>query len=300
MFGDTEDEVWLWLNMTGRELCPWLSDYLPGLADPELRERLTGMRVEVALRDGFNFYRLCKELFERYAAPLSDSARVLDFGCGWGRIIRFFLRDIEPTGLVGVDVSEEAIAACRETNQWCSFEQIHPFPPIGFDDASFDLIFLYSVFSHLTEQAHLQWLAEFDRILKAGGVLIATTWPRDYIELCAKQSQSLTESSSHRERMMARAFPDHAAALREYDSGQFCFGSIWPDHPYFGEACIPRAYVEREWTTYFKLLEYIDDRSRCVQDAIVVNKPKLVTARKPLLKAETSDRDGSMSRSISS
>jgi SAM-dependent methyltransferase len=175
--------------------------------------------------------------------------------------------------LVGVDVNEKAIAACRETNQWCSFEQIDPFPPIGFEDAGFDLIYLYSVFSHLTEQAHLQWLAEFERILRGGGTLIATTRGGDHIELSARVRESLTEDSSENERLFSRAFPDPEAALREFDSGQFCFGYIWPDHPFFGEACIPRAYVEREWTKHFNILDYIDDRSQCAQNVIVAQKP---------------------------
>ena len=40
---------------------------------------------------------------------LTPETHVLDFGCGWGRIIRFFLKDIDPARLHGTDVFEEMV-----------------------------------------------------------------------------------------------------------------------------------------------------------------------------------------------
>ena len=42
------------------------------------------------------------------------------------------------------------------------FEVTPILPPTRFPDGHFDVIYLYSVFSHLSEAAHLAWLREFN------------------------------------------------------------------------------------------------------------------------------------------
>ena len=53
---------------------------------------------------------------ERYAQhggrPLGES-RVLDFGCGWGRLTRLLARDVEPGRLFGCDPVEAILDQCR-------------------------------------------------------------------------------------------------------------------------------------------------------------------------------------------
>lgn len=46
-------------------------------------------------------------------------------------------------------------------------------PPLGLEPASFDLAWAISVFTHLTDNS-LPWLHELHRLLKPGGLLIAT------------------------------------------------------------------------------------------------------------------------------
>ena len=43
------------------------------------------------------------------ARPLNE-CDVLDFGCGWGRYTRLFLKDTPPDRIVGVDVDPEFVA----------------------------------------------------------------------------------------------------------------------------------------------------------------------------------------------
>jgi SAM-dependent methyltransferase len=234
----------------------------------------TGNTDDSTLIEGFNAYRLFKRSYEAHVGPL-ESARVLDFGCGWGRIIRFFLRDIPPERLTGADYRVEVIEACRATNRWCNFVLVEPHPPTPFPAKSFDLIYLYSVFSHLSEQMHLELLEEFRRLLVPGGLLIATTWGRDFIRYC--------EGLRHDPELHAKpaylagsgnAFRDAAASLAAYDAGSFCYHgyggeSMWS---FWGEACISKAYVERRWREFFEICDYIEDRSVCPQNVIVARK----------------------------
>jgi SAM-dependent methyltransferase len=176
----------------------------------------------------------------------------LDFGCGWGRVIRFFLRDVAPENLLGIDVDEEAIAACRETNPWATFERCDTLPPTTFESESFDLVYAYSVFSHLSEEAHLSWLEEFERILKPAGIMIVTTLARDVIEQAGGWT---TDDEIPWRRAAAAGFGPTKDCLAAYDRGEFCFAPL-PDSPHFGLAAISERYAREVWNQQFLILGF--------------------------------------------
>ncbi len=276
MFRDVSDEAWLWANTEGVRNDPRIRELLPGLPDEKLQGQFTGSTGDWTLREGFQAYRLFKGFYEEYVGTFETCQRVLDFGCGWGRIIRFFLKDLEPSRLMGIDHLEDVIRTCHETNRWCQFQAIEPEPPTSLADDSFDLIYCYSVFSHLPEDFHKKWLIEFTRILKPGGLLVATTRRRDFIEHCAElRTRKNPEQIPHYVMVSAKTFLDTEASLAAYDRGEFCYSSHEKEGRwwYWGEACIPEQYVLNEWTKYFTYCEYMDDRRRCPQSAIVVRKP---------------------------
>jgi SAM-dependent methyltransferase len=100
--------------------------------------------------------------------------RVLDFGCGAGRTLRHFLEEAEQGELWGADIDSPSIEWLEEN--LCPplrVRQSRDAPPLGFESASFDLIWALSVFTHLTDSS-IPWLLELHRLLKPGGLLIAT------------------------------------------------------------------------------------------------------------------------------
>jgi SAM-dependent methyltransferase len=210
----------------------------------------------------------------KYRGPLSPDSRVLDFGCGWGRTLRFFMRDVRRGNLYGVDCMPLAIELCRETNPWSRFALIPPLPPADLPSSHFDLVYLYSVFSHLSEDAQDQWLTEFSRVLRPGGVLIATTWPREYIERCERARHGDTRGTHPGS---IPAFIGTAEWLARYDNDEYCHSAVGggPALPstFYGETCIPEGYVRRRWRDRFVFREFISDANRCLQSVIVVQKP---------------------------
>jgi hypothetical protein len=78
----------------------------------------------------------------------------------WGQIIRFFLRDVDPSRLWGADPVADMIEFCRSTNRWCTFELTKTRPPTTFPPDTFDMIYAFSVFSRLSERMHEDWLIE--------------------------------------------------------------------------------------------------------------------------------------------
>ncbi len=98
--------------------------------------------------------------------------RVLDFGCGAGKVMRHFLPEAEHCELWGCDIDERSV-------DWINAElhpPLHAFanaevPPLDQPASSFDLVWSVSVFTHLTDH-WAGWLAELHRLLKPGGLAI--------------------------------------------------------------------------------------------------------------------------------
>jgi len=273
LFADVSDDFWFWLFTEGyRRNLDRLSTLLPGLPDADTQNRFTGAAGDVALEEAFSVYLLVRRLAAAHLGRRTES--ILDFGCGWGRVIRFFLRDVEPENLWGIDCFPRMIELCRATNAWSRFALVQPFPPTAFDDETFDVVYAYSVFSHLSEDAHLAWLREFKRILKPGGLVVATTRPREFILMCAALRANQDERSWVRG--PAFSFMDTQGSLERYDRGEFLYEPVGGGDvlapSFFGETCIPRRYVEERWAELFEIIDYIDDRGQCVQNAIVVRK----------------------------
>jgi ubiquinone/menaquinone biosynthesis C-methylase UbiE len=251
VFWGITDQFWFWLNSKGIRMNSALSKFLPGLADESTQEMYTGKTGDRTLWEGFYYYRLFKNQYEKYRGNLT-ATKILDFGCGWGRIIRFFTKDIPATNLWGCDPVEEMIQLCKSQNKWANFEHINSNPPTSFEDNSFDLIYSFSVFSHLSEEFHLSILPEISRILKPGGIYMTTTRNRNFIGECS-------------------AITNPQIMRSDYDKGSYCHhnydDSKWS---YWGESMIPRKYVLDHWTKHFNFLDFIEDN---FQNIIVVQKP---------------------------
>jgi SAM-dependent methyltransferase len=101
-----------------------------------------------------------------------EGKRVLDFGCGAGRVLRHLVD--EGAELHGCDIDRPSI-------EWLARHlspPLHVFvngeePPLDRPDAHFDVVYAVSVFTHLTDE-WAPWLLELQRLLKPGGVLVAT------------------------------------------------------------------------------------------------------------------------------
>jgi SAM-dependent methyltransferase len=256
LFGRVDRATWRWLNLEGREQCPFLADYLPSLPRDAFHSSISASSGHAGVEAGFETYKIIRRELRKHGRRLEPSDAVLDFGCGWGRIIRYFTRDVRPENLWGIDVSDTAIEACQETNRWARFEQNRPLPPSRFDDGTFDLIYAYSVFSHLSERSHLAWLEEFERILKPGGVFISTTLPRHFAENCRNLAHHDPESLPEWQRCLAEIFATPDEFLAAYDRGEYCFNEIAGADDDLGFAAISEKYVRRRWSRHFLVRDY--------------------------------------------
>lgn len=139
-----------------------------------LRFRVSeSLSVREFLDIGENCATLIRQYVKELGIDLDGANRMLDFGCGCGRTIRWFLRRGGPE-FHGVDVDAEAVAWCRSHLQPGHFLVSAPAPPLPYPAGHFDIVYCVSVFTHLNEAMQDIWLAELRRILKPGGVLLIT------------------------------------------------------------------------------------------------------------------------------
>lgn len=110
----------------------------------------------------------------RAGVSVAGHPRWLDFGCGAGRVARHLANDV--VSLTGIDIDETAILWDRRHLRGQYFV-CAPAPPAHFPDSSFDVIYAISVFTHFDEPQQFAWLSEIRRLLRPGGLLIATTQP---------------------------------------------------------------------------------------------------------------------------
>mgnify|MGYP001599611376 FL=1 len=137
---------------------------------------------------GPSFYREGRVIFDQVAAalgeagqPLATTERILDFGCGCGRVLQSF-EHVPPSGEVwGSDIDAEAIRwNRRHLGHLGQFYGNAALPPMRFPDGYFTAIYSISVFTHLPEEMQFAWLTELRRILRPGGVLLASLHGADY------------------------------------------------------------------------------------------------------------------------
>jgi len=130
---------------------------------------------------------------------LGDKSAVLDVGCGPGRLPIGIIQVVGEIDYTGVDVDRDSIRWCRkhiaEKHPSFKFQHLNVenerYNPHGtpldenfrfdFPDNRFDVIYLYSVFSHTHEKDLRIYLADFRRILKKDGKVFFTTFVEENV-----------------------------------------------------------------------------------------------------------------------
>jgi len=138
------------------------------------RKRIGGGDLNSFLIQGASAYaKFSHVLRTMFDSDFDHVQRVLDWGCGCGRVSRFIaLRN--QCKLTGLDIDGDNVEWCKTNLPNATFKTIDPEPPTPIDSNYFDVIFGISVFTHLSEEDQFKWLAELRRIAKPGSILLMT------------------------------------------------------------------------------------------------------------------------------
>lgn len=111
--------------------------------------------------------------FEKYKKL--ENLRILDWGCGPGRVIRHLPSFIgNSCEFYGTDYNRKYISWCSKNIINASFNTNELTPPLKYESNTFDIIYGISIFTHLSKEMHFAWFNELIRVLKPGGIILLT------------------------------------------------------------------------------------------------------------------------------
>jgi SAM-dependent methyltransferase len=248
---------------------------LPRLPSDDVQLGFTAQCGRPNLQEAFSFYRYvistCR--LEQITEP-----RILDFGGGWGRVSRFFLRETKPHNIYIAETREWAIKCLHDAGS--QFHVIHnqPRPPIEGLIGQLDLVFAYSVFSHLSQEHFHVWTDYLLTLLRPGGYLVFSTRGHffiNHLEHLHKDMSRPHEMLEEHNRRLREEMPLPEEIRRRYMNGEFQFypiggaGELTTD--FFGETFIPRSYIERCFSTFF--VDFNEEIKNVDQSVIILRKP---------------------------
>jgi SAM-dependent methyltransferase len=132
------------------------------------------------LAGGKSASKAISEIMRKQRAPLRKCRDVLDFGCGVGRILRH-LHAIPGPRWHGTDYNAELVGWCQRHLKFADFRVNTLSGGLPYADASFDLVYCFSVFTHLPEDLQTFWIRELARVLRPRGHIYLTTHGEHYI-----------------------------------------------------------------------------------------------------------------------
>ncbi|MHB8872545.1 MAG: class I SAM-dependent methyltransferase [Myxococcaceae bacterium] len=278
-FSALSDERWRALMM--RSLTEHHIDgaEFPGFPEESVQVMFTSWKREEALEESYRFFKIAKAACAKHGHPLSKSTRMLDFGVGWGRICRMFMKDVPADNIVGVDVNEDILSTCRSIVPYGTFMQCANGQPLSLPAGGLDLAVAFSVFSHLPEKNHWHWLRELHRVLKPGGTAVFTTLAPNFLSMCTAAAGDPESNDWNRNlaKLVTGSYPNWKKELTKFDPKAFFYlpsggglKNLEPEN--YGWAMIQRGYAEKNWRELFEVSDYLDDASNIKQAVFVLRK----------------------------
>ncbi len=164
-----------WLRTRARRLGGAPAPTGVSLPGPHLMNAVAGTsNREWFVNSGALAARSLEAILGQAGLSFAGFTRVLDFGCGVGRVMRHWAAVSGPE-LHGTDYNPTLIKWCQTNLRFARF-QVNPLAgTMPFADEHFDFIYALSVFTHLTNAQQDFWMTEFRRLLPPGGHLLLST-----------------------------------------------------------------------------------------------------------------------------
>jgi glycosyltransferase involved in cell wall biosynthesis/SAM-dependent methyltransferase len=154
---------------------------LPSMAPAQVQRDWTGSDGPPLMEQSCAFVNAVVLAFQQQVGRPLGTGGVLDYGCGWGRLLRLMLRYAPAPQIWGLDPWDRSIDLCREHRIPVKLAVSDYLPkalPVG--ETRFELIYAFSVFTHLSPSCALQVMTTLREYLKPDGLLAITVRPKEY------------------------------------------------------------------------------------------------------------------------
>ena len=249
------------------ETAPSLLGRLPTL---ETGEMAYNMADHEGLVGGvFNANLLSREIEKLFGdrAPLD----ILDFGCGASRILRYFPMFKPEHNYYAAEVNPACIRHVKEVVPSVQTTLLTSNPPSDLTDASIDVAYAWSIWTHFDEPTGRAWLEELHRVLRPGGAALITCHTDELVDRYGKEEPFVSR--------LQAAGEDYSEIRKEYDERGFAYWRSYPetsknlgiDNESFGMTFMSVDYVRKNWSDIFSLADVVEGIPRW-QDILVLQK----------------------------
>jgi SAM-dependent methyltransferase len=213
----------------GQLLPPRTLPGIPGKVhpnDPELVGRSGSARNAYAAA-GREALDLVATVLSRVHMSWADVQSCLDFGCGYGRVMRWLRLQLEPERLVAADVDPAAVRFCAQ-----EFD-VRPIrlaiDPRVTDVGKHSLIWVGSVFTHLPGDVCGRLSASLSESLQPGGVLVLSTHGPSSLDRATQFGAGVSRDRGAIDRELTR----HGISYRPYPHYRHArYGLTWHTEEY--------------------------------------------------------------------
>jgi hypothetical protein len=214
----------------------------PRFPHPAMQQRIHGsMSDRHSIEEALHFFGV----IQSHVGAFKEDQRLLDFGSGWGRIVRRFMPYFRLNNIVGLEPNPWFCQVARALNPYVCFINSAYSGPSILSANTFDYVTSWSVFSHLSENRAREWIAEFSRVVRKGARIFLTTWGTRFLDGLEEEAASASNGASknwYRQTVLKRCDGDVPSLRKRYESGEF----VWlPGRNDYGEAFIPETAMQQ-------------------------------------------------------
>ena len=172
------------------DVYPNISKALPAMAPEKIQRTWTGRAGMALYPQTSQFVRAIEAAYARHTGKSLIGARVLDFGCGYGRLIRMMYYFTDSANIFGVDPWANSLKECAAVKLPGNFAQSKEIPESLPIEAQFDFGFAFSVFTHLRDYGVRVCLAAIRKNFRMGGLFVGTLRPIEFWGFMRKRQPS--------------------------------------------------------------------------------------------------------------
>jgi SAM-dependent methyltransferase len=272
-------EDWLWLNLRGAFENEELRSFVAPFPPPDLMRITSGLTNEEDFAaHGVHIY---SALHANALKPLLESGKILDFGCGCGRLARMF-KGFRGQ-LYGCDIDLRLVKWMQERLTFMEAKRSSVGPPLPYETGFFDAIISVSIFSHLNESDQDSFLSELARITSPGGQLLLTVHGDRALQRAREESRilemlsfdALHLHSAYEAAILGKHFfvrqEGHLTTLPNAQTPKIDLATKAVSEPYeYGIAFIPESYIYNHWSNYFNVIKIAKGAIHDFQDIVVL------------------------------
>lgn len=211
---------------------------------------------------------------------LTGFDKILDFGCGCGRVMRWMAPLADAVELHGCDIDDLAIGWAQCELPFATFVRNEADPPLPYADGYFDLVMNHSVFTHLDGMRQDAWLSELRRVTRPGGIVLLSVHGPTAFRHTEQQMRTAGQDPG-----LCRAILEREGIL--FIAEDTHVGSSFPD--FYHTTFHAPWYVLEHWTQWFDMRAYLARADLGFQDIVVLERvgdgdqtPPIRVARPPV------------------